>query len=314
MALTSGQFRNYMDNCGAELTEINEDLDKNSYYRQFMDVGSATRQVERDNTIENMSAVTRFQEGSARGELDFNEGYPQSYMQAQWGGMVEITKVIKKFEMLGLLARLNGQLVRAMAKSKEVIGASFLEYGDVAIASVPLVGGEPIIKSIGGDGTELFGTAHTFKSGGPTWSNKSASLLDLTETAIDTTYKDIMRWQDNTGAPLDVQMVGLIFPPEFRAKAHKVLNSLKEPATSNNAENAARVQIRNQTLELKWLSSTTDWYVQTDATTGGLQWLEGWGDEIDTHAVHPRTGNECVTADYSAAYGANSLHSLYKVT
>ena len=171
MALTSGQFRNYMDNCGAELTEINEDLDKNSYYRQYMDVGSATRQVERDNTIENMTAVTRFQEGSARGELDFNEGFPQSYMQAQWGGMVEITKVIKKFEMLGLLARLNGQLVRAMAKSKEIIGASFLEYGDVAIASVPNVGGEPIIKSIGGDGNELFDTAHIFKSGGPTWSN-----------------------------------------------------------------------------------------------------------------------------------------------
>ena len=205
--------------------------------------------------------------------------------------------------------------IRDRYKSREIIATAYLENGDTALASVPIVAGKPIIQSVGGDNVTLFNASHAWKSAGHTYRNIASTFVDLTETGINTQYVHIRRWTDSSNFPLDVNLSGIIFPPDQHSDAMKAMKSRLEHQTANNAINVASLQVKGDMLmENNLLTSTTDWYIKTDAKDAELYWFSGWDDEVKTRQYNPRTGNECTTIDYSAAHGGCRVLSLFKVT
>jgi len=310
----------YNGNFGTFLEGIAEHLDtglanrqKQAIYTQYMDIKDTSRIVERDVDFEGMAALQDHVEGSPVGELDAKEGFPQAYTQHQFAGLIDITKPMEHFSQVDLVEKLVQKLMDAAYKAKEIIGTDYLEFGDSAIASVPLVNGRPIINSIQGNGVTIFNATQTWKSGGPTYATKSAAADSLSETAIDTAWTNVRRWVDDKGAPLDVKLTALIIPPDLFSEANKTMFSELEPDTANNAINVAPKQLRKRIIENQWLSSATQWYLMTDAKEGSLSWFKGWDDQVETAKPNIRTGNRCISVEFSCATGVNRNLKLYKV-
>jgi hypothetical protein len=281
----------------------------------FVEEVATKKMIEREQDIEDMGPLRAWRENSPRQEMQYGAGYSQSYRQTQWAGLVDRSKALLKLGDRMMLDRLNRQLVDTTGKTQEVLFHAYLEYGDVALASVPKVNGEPMINSLGGDGLTLFNTAHTWKTGSDTWANKSASLDSLTDTAIKTAVARIRRWTASDGTPLQVNVNALRVPVELETDALKVLKSLKSPDTANNAANyVPMIMSAAAPVVDPWLASAVDWYLHTDAQEGKIKCFWGWRPELNPKATNPRTGNECFSIDFSIAHGANKLLSCYKVT
>lgn len=292
-------------------------MQKEADYPKYVNVRSTKKQREFEQGLENMRAVSRLPEGAAIPEMDYDPGYAQNYTQGQWAGRYSITEAMQQFAMGGFIEKLNKRLTLSTYQAKEIIGASYLDYGSTAQASVPFVGGAPLINSIGGDGVTLFNTAHPFRSDPTrTWTNKAAAYADISETSINTVFVDVAGWKDNNNAPLNINPKRIIHPVAQHQRFLKVQKSLLEPGSNNNAVNTSGMLFENldNGLMLKWLVNANNWYAETTADQDdfGLQFYFGWEDMVkkgyDTH-----TWNSYVGVMFSLAHGANQLRTLYAV-
>lgn len=314
MPALSGKY-NYSFDGMANIVEAGlRNRDQKKRWALFVQEMSTSKIIEREQNIENAGYAARWPEGANRPELDFSEGYSTAFTQHQWAGRIGITKVIEKFDQKGLKNRLVNQLLDSPTLTMEFIMACYLDYGD---STAPVIGGIPLVNTYGGDGLTIFSTAHTWRSNpNVTWANKSASADSLTEDALQTAYSVIRRNRDNAGIPLNYNFTGLIIPPELVQAATRVMESRLQPDTANNAVNTASKFITSTGyLEHPWLSSTTAWYLKTDARDGGLRCYWGWKPEKTISAPEPGTGNVYISVDWSFASGpsAGGVFDLYKV-
>lgn len=315
MPMTTGQFNSYLNEASKKVQIAQSLLDKKSYARKFVNFQTTKKQVQYVQDIENMGAAEIWPEGAARPEKTMNEGWRQSYTQTPWAALIDITKPMRKFGLTDLINKLLAQLKFAPVKTREIIFANYLEFGDLS-TGLPQAGLHNMINTLGGDGLTLFHAAHTNKTGGGTWRNLSAASDDLTETGLGTIRTYLTRGKDNTGYATGVRLQNVIIPADLETKAVKLFNSALEPTTNNNAVNVGKRFAPGGYWVHPLLVDTTAWFGQTDASEGTLDAFIGWNDEVESgpNNRNPRTGNECVSVDFSIAHGALALHSLLKVT
>ncbi|MBU2685637.1 MAG: hypothetical protein KKF27_20540 [Gammaproteobacteria bacterium] len=317
MPITTGNFQATMDSAVTQLTSWLEDANKTAKYNKIVRVDRAKKKVVREQDMEGMGALNLWPEGSPPAELDVQEGYGQSYTQHQYAGRVYFTKPIIKFGQDGLAATMLRYQRTGAMKVKEIICRTYLEEGNTAIASVSTVGNMPLINSIGGDGLTLFNASHTYRSDADrTWSNISTAGLDLTESTVNTVFTAIRHWTDNTGAPLDVMPTNIIFPPDLFQKFVKVRDAILEPATGNNAPNTYKDLMEGAAggIQYQWLTSTTDWYVMTNASkNASIRFIFGWDDEV-TKGKDTHLDMDFICVDFSIAHGGLAVRSHYKCT
>lgn len=311
--ITTGDFPQFLED-GVEMLEIGlKNAQKKSLYPRFTNRGTATKLITRKTNYENMGPVSAMVEGGTHPAMTFSEGYSLAMTAHTWGGKVVITKAMKHYDQRDLVAKLLARLRKGTLEAKEILGTSYLEYGATAIASVPRVAGRPIVNSICGDGLTIFNDAHTWRSGGVTWDNNDASTLDLVESSISTIYAAARGWTDDRGYPLNVELDDIIFPRTMRQKYDKLTLSPKEPATGNNAINAALEVLKRGGIENQLLSSTTTWYMLTKCEGSGIDWLVGWDDEVEGPEVADKdTKNIIITVDFSLATGCLDPHRYYR--
>ncbi|MEN6532958.1 MAG: hypothetical protein ABFD89_04805 [Bryobacteraceae bacterium] len=317
MTIQIGKFSNFVEGIAKKVEIGARNAMKEAIYPQFTTVGSSKKLTEREQDIENMGDIPRWMENTPLSEMEFFEGFAKAHSQEQWGGIVLITKPMVEFQQNDLVDRLARQLKVSATAAKELMMHAYLEYGDEAVASVPSVGGTPLIDPLGGDGLALFHTAHIWKSTSSyTYPNKSASLDSISETSINTIHTRLGRITDNAGRPLNIGIKRLIVPVELQMVAEQTLLSQYDPLTANNAINTAPRRISNKApLVSKWLSSATDWYAQTDAMDGDLRMWFGWQDAVKRgDNPDPKMQGYFISLDFSVSHGANRLLSLYKVT
>lgn len=314
MPATTGQEL-FLKQAEVKLTDSLQKLDKEAYYRKVCAVQSANTKIQRVQELENMSALARRIEGAPIQELDFLPGYAQQFIQIEYAGKVVMTFQMKTFQQYDLFGRLSAQLKNASAKTPDLIFAVLLEYGDVALASVPTIGnGEPIINSLGGDGLTLFHATHTFKSDGErTWSNKYTTSQTLDETSVGAIRTQIRRWKDNTGAPFNYKITKFILPPDKMQDYWRLAKSTNQPATNNNAVNTFPYMAPDSVIEMPLLQDTTDWYVCTDAPDEGkIQFFEGYNKTKSYEDDH--IDSSVIATMRSFSIGANRLRGILKVT
>jgi hypothetical protein len=168
--------------------------------------------------------------------------------------------ITEEAEEDGLYGKLGAKYAKALARSlqhtKEVKGAAILNNGFTS--TFP-----------GGDGVELFSTAHPLWGGG-TLSNEPSTPADLSETSLEDALITIAEWTDDRGIPVNAMAKKLIVPPELQFEAARLLRSEFQPGTANNDVNAhkalgmvpegARVNHR--------LTDADAWFLITDIEDG----------------------------------------------
>lgn len=140
----------------------------------------------------------------------------------------------------------------------------------------------------GGDGKELCATDHPTFDG--TQSNELATAANLSEASIEDMLIQIADMEDSRGMKIAAQGRSLVIPTALEFEAHRILKSVNQNDTANNAINALRsmgmlpegVKVNN------YLTSSTAWFIRTDVPDGMISLQReaiefGEDGDFDTH-------------------------------
>lgn len=185
------------------------------------------------------------------------EGWSTRYIHVKIAHAFAITEEAIDDNLYGDLgAKYSRSMAKGMRYTKEVRGASVLNNG--TSSSFP-----------GGDGVELFSTAHPLMGGG-TFANEPATQADLSEEALENALIDIDGFVDERGIPAAIKVRRMIVPRQLHWVASKILNTSTTPFTANLTTNELKRQsaIPEGCSVNQYLSDTDAWYLITDCQDG----------------------------------------------
>jgi hypothetical protein len=214
------------------------------------------------------------------------EGAPMSFTSLRQGyttrltnvsialGMIVTYEAIKDGKYMPDGLKKAGALAKAFMQTKENFGALILSRAFTT-------------GYTGADGVVLCSTAHVNKSDGSTWSNKLATDADLSEAAIETLCTQIMQTLEDNGFTQKVMPRALIVDPTNVFEATRIVKSVLQNDTANNALNALKdlnVFPDGIVVNRYFNAGNGAWFIKTDSE--GLDYQErealSFGDDNDT--------------------------------
>jgi len=154
-----------------------------------------------------------------------------------------------------LASRYTKALARSMANAKQVKAANVLNRGFNS-------------SYTGGDGLELFSTAHVIVSG--TEQNELSTAADLNETSLEQALIDIAAMTDERGLKIAAKGVKMIVPSANQFTAERLMKSQGRVGTADNDINAVKSMgmIPQGYRVNNYLTDTDSWYITTDVPNG----------------------------------------------
>jgi len=149
------------------------------------------------------------------------------------------------------------QLPKAINRGREIVHANI--FNNACASS----------GHTGSDGVTLGSLVHPYK-GGSTWSNKLSSSSRLNELALETACIQIRDYRTESGNKNVIRPQRLIVSPTDEYNANRLLFSTQQPGNANNDINALKYlnRLPKGVTVLDYLTSTTRWFIQTDAENG----------------------------------------------
>ena len=154
-----------------------------------------------------------------------------------------------------LASRYTKALARSMANTKQVKGAAILNNGFNS-------------SYAGGDGVELFSTAHPTLAG--TFSNELATAADLNETSLEQALIDIAAFTDERGLKIAARGMKMVIPSALQFTAERLMKSKGRTGTADNDINAINNMgaIPEGYVVNHYLTDTSKWFIKTDVPNG----------------------------------------------
>ena len=154
-----------------------------------------------------------------------------------------------------LASRYTKALARSMANAKQVKAANVLNRGFNS-------------SYTGGDGLELFSTAHVIVAG--TEQNELSTAADLNETSLEQAMIDIAALTDERGLKIAAQGRKMIVPSALQFTAERLLKSVGRTGTADNDISAVvSMNVIPQGYVVNhYLTDTDAWFIKTDVPNG----------------------------------------------
>jgi len=154
-----------------------------------------------------------------------------------------------------LASRYTKALARSMANAKQVKAANVLNRGFNS-------------SYTGGDGLELFSTAHVIVSG--TEQNELSTAADLNETSLEQAMVDIAALTDERGLKIAASSRKMIIPSALQFTAERLLKSVGRTGTADNDISAVvSMNVIPQGYVVNhYLTDTDAWFIKTDVPNG----------------------------------------------
>ncbi len=154
-----------------------------------------------------------------------------------------------------LASRYTKALARSMANAKQVKAANVLNRGFNS-------------SYTGGDGLELFSTAHVIVSG--TEQNELTTAADLNETSLEQAMIDIAALTDERGLKIAAQGRKMIVPSALQFTVERLLKSVGRTGTADNDISAVvSMNVIPQGYVVNhYLTDTDAWFIKTDVPNG----------------------------------------------
>ena len=162
-------------------------------------------------------------------------------------------------ELYGQLNDGARALARVMNITKEIEGAAVWNNGF-----------DSTVTMTDGDGTELFSTSHSNGPSGGTFSNRLTIDADLSEASLEDMLIQVQTMTDARGLAAALQAVRLIHAPANSFNAQRILRSVLQNNSAENAINAVRDMnaVSGGNLSNPFLTDADAWFLTTDAPQG----------------------------------------------
>jgi len=226
-------------------------------HKEIYETETSERSFEEETKLSGFSAAPVKNEGSAIAYDNAQEAWTARYNHETIALGFSITEEAIEDNLYdSLSARYTKGLARAMAYTKQVKAASVLNNGFSS-------------SYVGGDGVQLFSTAHPLVSGG-TNSNTPATQADLNETSLEAAVIQIAAWTDERGLLIAAKPKKLVVPPSLMFVATRLLETELRVGTNNNDINAIKNNgaIPEGYTVNHFLTDTNAWFLITDVPNG----------------------------------------------
>jgi hypothetical protein len=269
-------------------------------YDKVFDVKSSKKNFEVDAQLEGMGLAPEKPEGDEISFDSFRQGFTPKYKHITYGKGFIVTKEALADELYGELKKRARMLAFSMTQTKEVVAANVLNRGFNSAFTM-----------VDGDGSALFSTAHVNGPSGGTFSNKLAVDADLSEAALEDLLIQIGQATDPRGLQIALQGTRLVVEKGMQFEAQRILGSVLQNDTGNNATNAVRDMnsLRDGFTVNHYLTDTDAWFVKTNCPDGlsnfDRQSVEFGQDNAFT------SGNARMKADERYSFGWTDPRGCY---
>ncbi len=220
---------------------------------QIFDVRSSTRAFEESLSLTGFGQVPEKTQGASVSFVDPKQNWIHRITQVTYGLGYVVTREMNDFDQYGQMRAYTRALAKSVADTRETLPANVLNNGfDSAVAT-------------GGDGLELFSTAHLLGGGG-TYANELSTAADLSETSFEQMLIDLGDMVDDAGIKMHAKPTKLVVPNELDYTATKLLESTLTPEDANNSVNPAKGRIPY--VVWNYLTDPDAWFVLTDVMNG----------------------------------------------
>jgi hypothetical protein len=226
-------------------------------HKEIYDTETSERSFEEETKLSGFSAAPVKNEGSAIAFDNAQEAFSARYQHETIALGFSITEEAIEDNLYdSLSARYTKALARSMAYTKQIKAANVLNNG--FNSNFP-----------GGDGVELFSTAHPLVSGGVN-SNEPATPADLNETSLEAAVIQIAQWTDERGLLIAAKPRKLIIPVELMFVATRLLETELRVGTADNDINALKNNgsVPGGYSVNHYLTDPNAWFLCTDVPNG----------------------------------------------
>jgi len=182
--------------------------------------------------------------------------FVQRYLYKVYGLAFALTKVlVEDGDHIRIGQTYSKHLAQSLIETKETLCANIVNRA--FNAAYP-----------GGDGVSLINTAHPIVGG--TFSNQLSTAAALSQTSLEQLLIQIRNAVDNNGKRIRLTPKKLVVGPSNVFQAEVLLNSTLRTGTADNDINAIKSMglLDGGQANLSRITSTTAWWIQTDAPEG----------------------------------------------
>lgn len=254
--MRSSDFRNIVEPI------LNESFDgvydqRKDEWKQFMTEQTGTpRSYHEEVMLYGMGAAPELPDGQAVTYQSGGQLYVARYQYKVFGLAYALTKVlVEDGDHIRIGSTFSKHLAQAMIETKETNMANHLNRAFNSSYK-------------GGDNVELCSASHPGVSG--TQSNLLATAAALSQTSLEQMLIQIRKATDSNGKKIRITPKKLIVSPDNVFQAEVLLKSVLRSGTANNDINAIKSMgmLTSDTAVVSRMTSTTAWFVQTDAPEG----------------------------------------------
>lgn len=187
------------------------------------------------------------------------QGFTPKYVHTTFAKAYTVTEEALEDELYDQLHDGARALGRIMGITKDVQGANTYNNGFDTAVLMP-----------GGDGSALFSATHSNGPSGGTYSNILAVAADLSEASLEDLLIQIAEITDARGIKMALQAKILAVAPANGFEAQRILGSVLQNDTANNATNAIKDMgsIENGFMTNPYFTDTDAWFLITNAPHG----------------------------------------------
>lgn len=235
---------------GANYTEFPKE------YTDLVDVFSSDMTYEEDQELTGFGLAPIKPQGQATVYDTMSQGVTTRYTHVAYSlGFIITREAIddNQYEKIGM--QRTGSLGFSMRQTKENVVANL--YNRAFSTSYPI-----------GDAAALISTAHPTLAGNQ--ANKMATDADLSEAALEDLVVLIGLAQNARGLRISLQAKSLIIPVQLQFEAARILKSVQQNDTANNAINALRSMgtFPDGVKVNHYLTDTDAFFIRTNAPEG----------------------------------------------
>src|SRR3990167_7535523 len=221
-------------------------------YPQLFEVGSSDKSYEEDVEVTGFQLVPAKVQGQAITFDSESQGETTRYTHTAYAMGYIVTYEERKDNLYEVVSRRRTTaLAFSMNNTVETVAANI--YNRAADSNYTF-----------GDGVEMLSTAHPTSSGDQ--SNELATAADLSEASLEDIVIQIRKAKNDRGLRFQLMPRKLIIPPDLEFEAHRIMKSVLQNDTANNAINALKATgaVPEGIVVNPYLSDADAWFVKTN--------------------------------------------------
>ena len=266
-------------------------------YTDLFDTDTSEKQYEEDVQVTGFGLAPVKPEGTAVSYDSEVQGFVSRYTHVAYALGYIVTWEELRDNLYEVVSKRRSQaLAFSHRQTKENVGANVYNRGFNSSFTF-------------GDGKELLATDHPSKAGD--WSNELTTSADLSEASLEDLIIQIMGATNDRGLKISLMPKALLVPRQLWFEANRILKSVLQNDTANNAINALRAtQAIPDGIKVNHYFTDVDaWFVRTNCPRGMLHYQREAIDFAQDNDFDTKNAKAACYERYS--FGVTDTRQLY---